>query len=93
MFGLEGEVFGLFDNGILALCALFGIDMDKKLGGTGVHGGLYGGLLGNTLSDCVGAYMDKSMPTEQVIGITTGCFEIFILVLIGMKIWDAVKTA
>tara|TARA_R100001377_G_C3173691_1_gene104013 strand:+ start:762 stop:1040 length:279 start_codon:yes stop_codon:yes gene_type:complete len=92
MFGLEGEVFGLFDNGILALCALFGIDIDKKLGGTGVHGGLYGGLLGNTLSDCVGALMDSSM-RDEVIGITAGCFEVFVFVLIGMKIWDAVKTA
>jgi len=93
MFGLEGEVFGLLDNGILAILALFGIDIDKRLGGNGVRGGLYGSLIGNTISDCIGAYGDKSMPTEQVIGITTGCFEIFILVYIGTRIWDAVKTA
>ena len=41
MFGLEGEVFGLLDNGILAVLALFGIDLDKRLGGNGVRGGLY----------------------------------------------------
>ena len=93
MFGLEGEVFGLLDNGILAILALFGIDIDKRLGGNGVRGGLYGSLIGNTISDYIGAYGDKSMPTEQVIGITAGCFEIFILVYIGTRIWDAVKTA
>ena len=91
MFGLEGEVFGLLDNGILAVLALLGIDLDKRLGGNGVRGGLYGSLIGNTISDCVGAYWDKSMPTEQVIGITIGCFEIFVLVYLGSRVFDVVK--
>ena len=90
MFGLEGEVFGLLDNGILAVLALFGIDLDKRLGGNGVRGGLYGALIGNTLSDCIGAYWDKSMPMEQMMGITVGCLEIFVLVYIGTRLWDVV---
>jgi len=91
MFGFEGEVFGLLDNGILAVLALFGIDLDKRLGGNGVRGGLYGALIGNTLSDCIGAVADQSMPMEQVIGITVGCFEIFVLVYIGTRLWDVVS--
>ena len=91
MFGLEGEVFGLLDNGILAVLALLGIDLDKRLGGNGVRGGLFGALIGNTLSDCIGALADQSMPIEQVIGITIGCFEIFVLVYIGTRVFDVVK--
>tara|TARA_R100000750_G_scaffold52013_1_gene37177 strand:- start:10 stop:291 length:282 start_codon:yes stop_codon:yes gene_type:complete len=87
MFGLEGEIFGYVDNGILALCAVLGINADKKLGGSGVYGGLYGGLIGNTISDGVGALLDPSM-RDTVIGITTGCLEVFILVYVVIKVWE-----
>ena len=87
MFGIEGEIFGYIDNGILALCAVFGINVDKKLGGSGVYGGLYGGLIGNTISDGVGALIDPSM-RDAVIGITVGCLEVFILVYVGIKVWE-----
>jgi len=90
MFGLEGEVFGVFDNGILAVFALLGIDVDKRLGGSGIHGALYGGLLGNTASDCIGALADAAL-REQVVGITVGCFEVFVVVYIGVRIWDALR--
>jgi hypothetical protein len=36
--------------------------------------------------------MDSSM-RDEVLGITLGCLEVFVFVLIGMKIWEAVKTA
>ena len=44
-------LFGVIDNLILAVGALFGIDLDKKLGGVGVNGAIYGALYGNALSD------------------------------------------
>ena len=44
-------VFGVGDNLILALCSLFGINLDKNLGGVGVNGAIYGALYGNALSD------------------------------------------
>ena len=44
---MEGLVFGLVDNGVLALCALVGVDLDQRLSGKGVNGALYGSLLGN----------------------------------------------
>jgi len=55
---LDGLLFGIIDNGVLAVCALMGIDIDKKLKGKGVYGALYGALFGNTVSDGIGASLD-----------------------------------
>jgi hypothetical protein len=92
MFGLEGEIFGLLDNGVLAICALAGIDIDQRLGRNGVHGALFGGLIGNTLSDGIGAVADPAL-RDHVLGITAGCLEVFVAVWIGVRIWQAFKTA
>tara|TARA_R110000787_G_scaffold109125_4_gene217699 strand:+ start:484 stop:762 length:279 start_codon:yes stop_codon:yes gene_type:complete len=92
MFGLEGEIFGLLDNGVLAICALLGIDIDQRLGRNGVHGALFGGLIGNSISDAVGAIADPAL-RDHVIGITAGCLEVFVAVWIGVRIWQAFKTA
>ena len=87
MFGFEGEIFGLLDNGVLALCAFFGIDIDKRLGGSGIHGAIFGGLLGNTLSDLIGAIADPAL-RDNAIGITAGCLEIFVVVWVGLRLWQ-----
>ena len=53
-------LFGIIDNGVLAFCAVKGIDIDKKLfGGIGLNGAIYGSLFGNSISDFLaglGAY-------------------------------------
>ena len=38
----DGLLFGFIDNGVLAICALLGIDLDKKFAGQGINGALYG---------------------------------------------------
>ena len=83
----DGEIFGLIDNGILALLALLGIDLDKRLGGDGVYGALFGALIGNSLSDFVGAISDPAL-RETALGITTGCLEILVLVYVGLYIYN-----
>jgi len=83
----DGEIFGLIDNGILALLALLGIDLDKRLGGDGVYGALFGALIGNTLSDFLGAISDPIL-RENALGITTGCIEILVLVYVGLYIYN-----
>ena len=35
---LDGLLFGFIDNGVLAICALLGIDLDKKFAGKGTMG-------------------------------------------------------
>ena len=55
---LDGLLFGFIDNGVLAICALLGIDLDKKFAGKGINGALYGALFGNALSDGIGAILD-----------------------------------
>jgi hypothetical protein len=52
----DGDIFGIVDNGILAILAIVGIDLDKKLGGSGVMGGLFGANIGNSLSDLLAAF-------------------------------------
>jgi|TARA_Y100000310_G_scaffold183554_1_gene183674 uncharacterized membrane protein len=52
-------LFGLIDNGVLAFCAVLGINLDEKFKYGKVNGALYGGLFGNSLSDFLaglGAY-------------------------------------
>ena len=67
----EGIIYGLIDNGVLAFSTLLGIDIDKYLKGSGVHGAIYGALFGNSLSDFLGAIV--VFPLELAINITAGC--------------------
>jgi hypothetical protein len=82
----EGDIMGIVDNGILALCAYYGVNLDKKLGGSGVQGALTGALLGNAVSDLVGAAIDPST-RHLAWGIFAGCMYVFIVV----KLWEAVQ--
>lgn len=77
----EGLVFGIVDNGVLALCSLWGIDIDQKLSGKGVNGALYGALLGNALSDFIGGVMDFSLLVS--FNIAVGC----LIVIPVVNIW------
>ena len=87
----DGEIFGLIDNGILFLLAIFGINLDKRLGGSGVTGALFGSLLGNTISDFVGAIGDPIL-RANALGITVGCLEVVVVALLYVTIrnwWKA----
>tara|TARA_Y100000310_G_scaffold259141_1_gene267719 strand:+ start:2778 stop:3035 length:258 start_codon:yes stop_codon:yes gene_type:complete len=64
-------LFGLGDNLILAIFAILGIDLDKKLGGKGVHGALYGALIGNTISDFLAGLIPYGLSKSSMIAI--GC--------------------
>jgi hypothetical protein len=77
----EGLVFGIVDNGVLALCSLWGIDIDQKLSGKGINGALYGALLGNALSDFIGGVMDFSLLVS--FNIAVGC----LIVIPVVNIW------
>ena len=80
---MEGIVFGLVDNGVLALCALYGIDLDQKFSGKGVNGALYGALIGNSISDFIGGVFDFGLMVS--INITLGCLAIIPLVNIWLR--------
>jgi|TARA_B100001105_G_scaffold222163_1_gene190226 hypothetical protein len=78
---LDGDIFGLIDNGILALITIFGIDLEQKLGGKGVLGGLFGALIGNALSDLIAALIDPST-RDIAAGVFAGCMYVVIVVYI-----------
>ena len=83
--GFDGEIFGIVDNGVLAILALAGIDLDKKLGGSGVMGGLFGALIGNSLSDLLAALLDPS--TRNLAGgIFAGCMYVVVIVYVYVKV-------
>ena len=71
---LDGLIFGLVDNGILAVCAVMGIDLDKRFSGQGVNGALFGALFGNALSDGLGALLDFSLLVT--VNIVIGCLAV-----------------
>ncbi len=79
---LDGDIFGLIDNGILALITIFGIDLEQKLGGKGVLGGLFGALIGNALSDLIAALIDPST-RDIAAGVFAGCMYVVIIVYIA----------
>lgn len=68
----DGTIFGLTDNLILWLSAIYGAELERRLGGTGLRGAIYGGLIGNTISDAVAAAWDPST-RGLIVGITLGC--------------------
>ena len=75
----EGTWFGIIDNGILVFVSLFGVNLERKLGGKGVYGALFGALLGNALSDGVAAIIDPS--TRMIAGgIFAGCMYVVVSV-------------
>lgn len=71
---LDGLIFGLVDNGILAVCAIMGIDLDKRFSGKGINGALFGALFGNALSDGLGALLDFSLAIT--FNIVVGCLAV-----------------
>jgi hypothetical protein len=85
---MDGLLFGVFDNGILIALAYAGINLDKKLGGSGRLGGIIGAALGNTISDCCGALIDPSIPSKMALGITLGC----ILPMLLIPVIETLKT-
>ena len=81
----EGTWFGIIDNGILVFVSLFGVNLERKLGGEGVYGALFGALLGNALSDGVAAIIDPS--TRMIAGgIFAGCMYVVVLAYIYVKV-------
>jgi hypothetical protein len=82
---LDGLLFGIVDNGVLALCALWGIDLDQKFAGKGVNGALYGALIGNSLSDFIGGVMDFSLLVS--FNIAVGCLIVIPVVNIYLR-WN-----
>ena len=81
----DGDIFGIVDNVVLAILSLSCIDLDKKLGGSGVMGGLFGALIGNSLSDLLAALLDPS--TRNLAGgIFAGCMYVVVIVYVYVKV-------
>ena len=82
----EGDIFGVIDNGILAVLTIFGIDLEKKFfGGSGVIGGLFGALIGNAVSDLLAAVIDPSA-RHLALGVFAGCMYVTVIVYIYLKL-------
>ena len=82
----EGDIFGVVDNGILAVMTIFGIDLEKRFfGGSGVMGGLFGALIGNAISDLLAALIDPST-FHLAKGIFAGCMYVTVIVYIYLKL-------
>lgn len=82
----EGDIFGVVDNGILAVLTIFGIDLEKKFfGGSGVIGGLFGALIGNAVSDLFAAVIDPSA-RHLALGVFAGCMYVTVIVYIYLKL-------
>ena len=82
----EGDIFGIVDNGILAVITIFGIDLEKKFfGGSGVIGGLFGALIGNAISDLLAAVIDPSA-RHLALGVFAGCMYVTVIVYIYLKL-------
>ena len=82
----EGDIFGIVDNGILAVLTIFGIDLEKKFfGGSGVIGGLFGALIGNAISDLLAAVIDPSA-RHLALGVFAGCMYVTVIVYIYLKL-------
>ena len=92
----NGDIFGIIDNGILALLSVFGIDIEKRLGGKGVYGALFGALIGNAISDFVAAVIDPS--TQDIaLGVFAGCMYVTLFVYVYVRfikkdnLWDRLQ--
>ena len=82
----EGDIFGVVDNGILAVITIFGIDLEKRyFGGSGVMGGLFGALIGNAISDLLAAVIDPSA-RHLALGVFAGCMYVTVIVYIYLKL-------
>ena len=81
----EGVWFGFVDNGILVFISLFGINLERRLGGKGIYGALFGALIGNALSDLVAAVIDPAT-RDIALGIFMGCIYVVILAFAYVKI-------
>ena len=85
MIETGGYVFGFIDNGVLAVCAVKGIDLDARFNYGKVNGALYGALFGNSLSDFIGAVIDFGVPVA--LQITIGC----LIVIPFVKLYYYIK--
>jgi hypothetical protein len=83
---MDGLLFGIIDNGVLAICALLGIDIDKKLSGAGLNGALYGALFGNALSDGIGSLLDFGY--VMTFWIVLGCLSVVPVVYLYQRFND-----
>lgn len=81
---LQGFKFGFIDNAIVAIFAIFGIELDKYFDGFGAYGALYGALIGHTISDMVAGYGDFG--TKIALNMGLGCFSVIILVTIYLYV-------
>ena len=82
----EGDIFGVVDNGILAVITIFGIDLEKRFfGGSGVIGGLFGALIGNAISDLLAAVIDPAA-RHLAIGVFAGCMYVTVIVFLYLRI-------
>ena len=81
----EGVWFGFVDNGILVFITLFGVNIERRLGGKGVYGALFGALIGNALSDLAAAVIDPAT-RDIAAGIFAGCIYVVILAYIYVKV-------
>ena len=81
----DGLLFGIIDNGVLAYCAIKGIDLDSKFNYGKVNGALYGALFGNSLSDFIGALFDFG--GLIALQITVGC----LIVIPFVKLYYYIK--
>jgi len=81
----EGTWFGIVDNGILFFITIFGVSIDRKLGGRGVYGALFGALIGNALSDLAAAILDPA--TRDIAGgIFAGCAYVVIIAYVYVTV-------
>jgi len=80
----EGTWFGIVDNGILLFITIFGVSIERKLGGKGIYGALFGALIGNAISDFVAALIDPST-SDLALGVFAGCMYVTILTYIYVR--------
>ena len=77
--------FGIIDNFIMLLCAVYGFSLENKFkifkAGTGA---LYGAGIGNALSDFAGGIAASDL--TLAIGTATGCLICLILVPVMLKL-------
>jgi len=64
---------------------IFGVSIDRKLGGRGVYGALFGALIGNALSDLAAAILDPA--TRDIAGgIFACCAYVVIIAYVYVKV-------
>ena len=82
---MEGLVFGLIDNGIMLLGAMFGLNMERLMPGCKRGAGaLVGAGLGNALSDFVAGLGEGGI--RFAFGTLVGCLAVMVFIpLVSLK--------